>query len=88
MQTRRTNVQPIQSTIDTTFEKHYSVQELVDLWGLSRNSICRAFENEPDVIRMNSKGIRPGTRRKLTLRIPESVARRVRARLIEKPPRV
>jgi hypothetical protein len=69
--------------IDTTFEKHYSLTELGELWGLSYSALRRAFEHEPDIVRLNSKGKRPGTRRHETIRVPESVARRVRSRLLQ-----
>lgn len=69
--------------MDYTFEKHYSLQELGELWGLSYSALRRAFEHEPDVVRLNSKGTRPGVRTHHTFRVPESVARRVRARMLK-----
>lgn len=57
-------------------ERHYSVGEIAELWGLSERTIRRMFENEEGVLQWGS----PETRRKrgyITLRIPESVMLRV-----------
>ena len=59
---------------------HYSAQELAALWGFSTDTIRRHFENEPDVLVLGDKSPR-GKRRRVTLRIPESVAQRVQKRL-------
>ncbi len=69
-----TNVGPHQ-------EKHFRVNELVTLWGLSRNTIIRAFANEPDVLRIQSSTQTTGKRKLTMLSIPESVALRVHERL-------
>jgi hypothetical protein len=56
-------------------ERFYSVRELAEEWGVSRDTIRRRFANEPDVIVIsNSVGNRPYR----TLRIPASVVDRVR----------
>jgi len=57
-------------------ERHYSVGEIAERWGLSEKTIRRMFENEEGVLQWGS----PETRRKrgyITLRIPESVMLRV-----------
>ena len=57
-------------------ERHYSVGEIAERWGLSEKTIRRMFENEEGVLQWGS----PETRRKrgyTTLRIPESVLLRV-----------
>ena len=57
-------------------ERHYSVGEIAERWGLSEKTIRRMFENEEGVLQWG----RPETRRKrgyITLRIPESVLLRV-----------
>jgi len=56
-------------------ERFYSVKELAEKWGVSRDTIRRRFANEPGVIVIsNSVGDRPYR----TLRIPPDVADRVR----------
>lgn len=57
-------------------ERHYTPRQLADRWSLSTDTIRRMFENEPGVLKFGSNG-RRGKRRKMTLRIPESVAERV-----------
>ncbi len=63
-------------------EKHFRVRELAGLWGFSDNTIIRLFEQEPEVIRLESGR---GRRRYVTLSIPESVALRVHQRLGQEP---
>ena len=58
------------------YERHFSPGTLAELWNFSEDTIIRWFEDEPDVLRTGCDGSR-GKRRKLTLRIPESVAARV-----------
>jgi len=61
-------------------ERHYSVNELSVLWNLSKQTIRRLFQDEPDVVRIGEKDVRH-KRSYVTLRIPESVVRRVHQRL-------
>ena len=57
-------------------ERHYSVKDLAQVWGLSPTAVRRLFRNEPGVIRFGAQ--RKGhTRDYVTLRIPASVAERV-----------
>jgi hypothetical protein len=61
-------------------EKHFSVIELAELWGLAPDTIRPLFANRPGVLKI----VRPESRRKRvysTLRIPASVAERVHAEL-------
>jgi hypothetical protein len=61
-------------------DKHFSPQELADLWGVSVQTIRDLFRDEDGVLKIGSDGTR--TRRAYkTLRIPESVAERVHTRL-------
>lgn len=55
--------------------------EIAELWGVSVNTIIRAFQDEPDVLKFGSRETRFG-RKRITLRIPESVMIRVHGRLI------
>jgi MarR-like DNA-binding transcriptional regulator SgrR of sgrS sRNA len=69
---------PVQSVGQAALglERHYSVGEIAERWGLSEKTIRRMFENEEGVLQWGS----PETRRKrgyITLRIPESVMLRV-----------
>jgi transcriptional regulator GlxA family with amidase domain len=64
---------------ETTFERHYAVDELAELWGMSDDFVRRLFLNEPGVVVFFK--YRPGRRTYRTLRIPESVAERVHRRL-------
>jgi hypothetical protein len=60
--------------------RHYSVPEVAKMWNLSEDSVRRLFDHEPDVIVMGSKPLGSG-RAYRTLRIPESVLRRVHRRM-------
>jgi hypothetical protein len=71
---------PTKPAIIPIVEKHYTVHELAVAWCFSDNFIRKLFWNEPGVLRVS----RPETlkkRRYTSLRIPASVAARVRARL-------
>jgi transcriptional regulator GlxA family with amidase domain len=63
-------------------EKHYSVSELAQLWGLSQKSIRRIFLNEPGVVKWGHDESR-FKRAYITVRIPESVVQRVHRRMRE-----
>ena len=64
---------------ETTFERHYSVEEPTGLWGMSDDFVRRLFLHEPGVVVFFHH--RPGKRVYRTLRIPESVVQRVHRRL-------
>jgi hypothetical protein len=69
-------------------ERHYSPAELADAWGLSADTIRSLFEGEPDVI---IYGDAQGTNRKRryrTIKIPASVAMRLKNRLTARPARI
>lgn len=61
--------------------RHYSVKELADAWNLSPDTIRRLFADEPGVLVIENPDRRHGRRRYASLRIPESVARRVYQKL-------
>jgi len=64
----------------SAIEKHYSVQELAEIWNLSEDTIRRLFREEPGVMKINAtQGRRK--RRYVVLRLPESVVMRVHERL-------
>ena len=58
------------------FERHFSVRTLADFWQLSDDTIQRWFEDETGVLKVGDDNKRRCGRR-VTLRIPESVATRV-----------
>jgi len=57
-------------------ERHYSVSEVASMWSLSDDSIRRLFSKEPGVLVIGGAE-RLHKRKRQTLRIPESVLRRV-----------
>ena len=65
---------------DIAFERHYSVRDLVALWGLSEKTVRRMFTDEPGVLEWGHEEERY-KRPYRTLRIPESVAARVHRRM-------
>jgi len=67
------------SSQESAFERHYSVEELAEIWKVSDDFIRRLFLREPGVVVFHHA--RPGRRVYRTLRIPESVAIRVHRRI-------
>ena len=66
-------------------ERHFSANELAELWGLSPAAIRRMFRNEPGVLRFGKE--KKGHQRDyVTLRIPLSVAERVYRRCMRPDP--
>ena len=74
-----TSLEDTQGFIPPTFERHYSVEELAQTWGMSIDFVRRLFLCEPGVVVFWRQ--RPGRRVYRTLRIPESVAERVHRRM-------
>jgi transcriptional regulator GlxA family with amidase domain len=62
------------------FEKHFSVNELAEWWGLSERTIRRMFDSEPGVVVLERSETR-FKRAYKTVRIPQSVAQRVYRKL-------
>jgi hypothetical protein len=58
-------------------EKHYTPRELPELWRFDESAVRRMFIDEPGVLVYSKEKRRDGRRDYVTLRIPESVARRV-----------
>jgi hypothetical protein len=61
-------------------ERHYSIHEVVAMWGFSRRTVKRMFEDEPGVLALGNKDSGE-VRCYRTLRIPQSVLVRVYERL-------
>ena len=70
-------ISPVMSAVT---ERHYTPDELGEMWNLSADTVRRLFQNEPGVL-VVQREVGRGARRYRTLRIPESVARRVHRRL-------
>ena len=62
------------------FENHYSTQQISRMWGLGVDLVRRIFANEEGVIRIGHEEILH-KRGYVTLRVPESVMRRVHRKL-------
>ena len=62
---------------ETTFERHYSIGELEELWGYGRETIRKLIRYEPGVVRVQLG------RKKANVHysIPSSVAERIHTRL-------
>ncbi len=56
-------------------DQHYSPQFYAELWGVSRDTIVRWFQDIPGVLKMSEPGARG--RRRVELRIPYRVAQQV-----------
>jgi hypothetical protein len=69
----------------TLFEQHFSPDELAEIWKLSKDTVRRMFEHEPDVLIFENPE-RCSDRRRRTMRIPKSVAERVYRRLSTRRP--
>jgi hypothetical protein len=61
--------------------KHYTVNEIAELWSLSDDAVRKIFEKEPGVLLIADQKPRIRRRRYTTLRIPEFVVERVHRRL-------
>ena len=60
-------------------EPHYSAEQLAEAWGMSIDFVRKLFRHEPGVVVFCNP--RPGRRVYRTVRVPASVAERVRKRL-------
>lgn len=60
-------------------ERHYTPQELADLWKFDQSTIRRRFMDEPGVLVLTEN--KRGKRQYTSLRIPASVAQRVYDRM-------
>jgi hypothetical protein len=61
--------------------RHYTVEEIAELWRISEEFVRRLFEREPGVLVLGSSGASRHKRRYRTVRIPEPVLERVHKRL-------
>lgn len=60
-------------------ERHYSVQEVAELWGVAQATIRRIFDDQPGVLRISMPRLQKNRKHKphVLLRIPESVLARL-----------
>jgi hypothetical protein len=72
-----------QPALAPALEKHYSVGEIAELWGISDNTARKLFADEPGVLSWGSeeKMGRYRSRGYRSIRVPESVMIRVHRRL-------
>ena len=61
---------------ELALEKHFSVQEVAEMWNVSRQTATRMFEGQPGVLSFGSSETKFG-RKHVTLRVPASVVARV-----------
>jgi hypothetical protein len=61
-----------------SMERHYSVAQVAEQWGLSTDTVRRLFEHEPGVLVIEPvRGRMSRRRRYRTLRIPAAVVERI-----------
>jgi hypothetical protein len=65
---------------ELSLQRHYSISEIAELWGLDEKTVRRLFASEPGVVELANEETR-SRRSYVTRRIPESVLRRVHRRL-------
>jgi hypothetical protein len=65
---------------ELSLQRHYSIHEIAELWGLDKKTVRRLFASEPGVVELANEETR-SKRSYITRRIPESVLRRVHRRL-------
>jgi hypothetical protein len=59
-------------------QQHFTIKQLAELWGMSRETIRRMFLLEPGVVKLRAKAPAKGHQRNYTSwRIPREVAERV-----------
>jgi hypothetical protein len=68
---------------EACLERHYSVAEIAQLWNVSSNTVRSVFKDEPGIIEFGHEEFLHKRGYK-TIRVPESVLRRVHARLKKK----
>ena len=66
-----------QTSVDTTFETHYSIGDLSKQWRIGRETVRLLVKDEPGVVKIRMGRCKAMTR----YSVPESVARRVHTKL-------
>lgn len=70
----------MENAASVAVERHYNIAEVAEMWGLSERTIRRLIEGQPGLVVLGNLGDGK-TRRRTTVRIPESVLGRIHARL-------
>lgn len=68
----------------SAFERHYTVKEVAKMWSVSSKTVIRKFGKHPEVLKLGAAE-RMHKRKRIVLRIPESVVRRLWSQLIREP---
>ena len=63
------------------FEPHLTIQQIAEMWNLSPDAVRRIFRKEPGVVEIKKEKGAFKRRSYISLRIPQSVARRVHQKL-------
>ena len=71
----------ITSSPAAPLEPHYTLAQVAEAWGVSTDTVRRMFQDESGVLVIEPAPGRYSRRRYRTLRIPASVAERVRRRM-------
>jgi hypothetical protein len=77
---REKNGVPAASLVGLVTERHYAAREVARILSLSDDKVRRMFQDEPGVLVIGDQSTKH-KRRYTTLRIPESVLRRVIRRM-------
>lgn len=67
--------------VKPALEQHYTPQQVADAWAMSHVKVREIFRNEPGVLIFGREESGKKARRYLSIRIPESVVSRVKARM-------
>lgn len=54
-------------------ERHFTIVEIAQFWGLSKDTVRAVFQNRPDVLRIGRPSSTKNKRHYVSLRVPESV---------------
>lgn len=58
--------------MSTALSKHHRLEEIAEMWGVSKSTVYRHFRNEPGLLRLSS-----GNGDRHTIAVPETVLNRV-----------
>jgi hypothetical protein len=61
----------------TAEERHYTPQQVAEMWGLSDETVRKMFAEESGVLKVSASRLLRNTKRRISLRIPASVLQRV-----------
>lgn len=67
----------MEAPAEIRLDQHYSPQFYAELWGVSRDTIVRWFQDRPGVLKLSEAGRRG--RKRVELRIPYRLAQQVYA---------